>query len=214
MGFSGFFILTAECYPAVINRYLSIHSTVYGIWIASVWACAAMTMLLCDFWCLWLHIVALKLTDKYQGMGLMGYRALSWRKCCQAFLLEMYGSEPGFCVCLRATPQYMEVPRLGGQWIQTMSATYTTAHGNAGSLTCWIEARDWVLMDTSGIHYFWATTETPRSDFFLVVRHFHCGGHTQVTLAEQCSPHCHLWAVEEQVSVGSQDWAGERLRLV
>ena len=51
----------------------------------------------------------------------------------------------------------MEVPRLGVEselqlpastqlcWIQATSVTYTTAHGNAGSLTH--------LMDTSPVHY-------------------------------------------------------------
>ena len=49
--------------------------------------------------------------------------------------------------------------------IQAMSATYTTAHGNTGSLTHCIEARDQthILMDTSWVYYCWASVGTPNS---------------------------------------------------
>ena len=44
------------------------------------------------------------------------------------------------------------------------SANYTTAHDNAGSLTHWAKARDrtCVLVDTSQIHFCWATVGTPK----------------------------------------------------
>ena len=49
-----------------------------------------------------------------------------------------------------------------------MSATYTTAHSNARSLTL-NEARDQtcILMDTSCIHFRWATTGTPPNFYRL-----------------------------------------------
>ena len=50
-------------------------------------------------------------------------------------------------VFLGPHPWHMEVPRLGSNW----SATYSTAHGNAGSLTYWARpgietASSWILV--------------------------------------------------------------------
>jgi len=49
--------------------------------------------------------------------------------------------------------------------IQAESATYTTAHGNPLN-----KGRNWtwILMDTSGIHYRWATMGTPQLTCFKV----------------------------------------------
>ena len=54
--------------------------------------------------------------------------------------------------------------------IQAASATYTTAHSNAVSLTHWVKARDriHILMDTSWIRYHWATAGTPENSVFLI----------------------------------------------
>ena len=48
-----------------------------------------------------------------------------------------------------------------------MSAIYTTAHGNAGSFNPLSKARDrtYILMDSSQIHFCWATMGTPNSAF-------------------------------------------------
>ena len=54
------------------------------------------------------------------------------------------------CSC-EPTPQ----PQQGR--IKAASATYTTAHGNTRSLTHWTS----FLMDTSRVHYHWATMGTP-----------------------------------------------------
>ena len=79
---------------------------------------------------------------------------------------------------LEPHPWHMEVPRLGvngsyNYWpasqpqqhqIWATSTTYTTAQGNARSLTHWVsEGRDWtrILMDTSGIRFHCTTMETP-----------------------------------------------------
>ena len=74
-------------------------------------------------------------------------------------------------VFLGPLTRHVEVPRLGLKselqlptpqpqklGIQATSATYTTAQGNAGSLTLW--ARPGILMGTSGICYCWATVGT------------------------------------------------------
>ena len=61
-----------------------------------------------------------------------------------------------FFLVFLPSPRHMEVPRLGVQpelqppayttttatWIRATSATYTTAHGNAGSLNPLSKARD------------------------------------------------------------------------
>ena len=58
-------------------------------------------------------------------------------------------------------PQQCQIPG--------MSATYTTAHGNARSLTHkWGQGSNPVLMDTSWVYYCWATMETLR--FLLLIR--------------------------------------------
>ena len=53
-----------------------------------------------------------------------------------------------------------------------MSATYTTAHCSAGSLTPLSEARNWthILMDTNRVRYGWAMTGTPKSTYFLSLK--------------------------------------------
>ena len=61
----------------------------------------------------------------------------------------------------------MEVPRIGVKLelqIQATSASYTTAHNDARSLTKLRKARDWtrILKNTSQFHYLWATMGTPR----------------------------------------------------
>jgi len=77
---------------------------------------------------------------------------------------------------------HMEVPRLGSNWsssfqptpqpqqckIRAISATYTTAHSNVGSLTHWMRpgiepTSSWILV---GFVNRWATTGTPRKEFF------------------------------------------------
>ena len=47
-----------------------------------------------------------------------------------------------------------------------MSATYTTAHGNTGSLTH-------ILMDPSWVHYSWATTGTSREHKLYATMKYH-----------------------------------------
>ena len=49
--------------------------------------------------------------------------------------------------------------------IQDESATYTTAHGNMKILNLLTESRDQtdILMDTSQVHYHWATMGTPKN---------------------------------------------------
>ena len=82
-----------------------------------------------------------------------------------------------FCFCFLGPPyKHMEVPRLVVEselqlrptsqplqyGIQAASVTYTTAHGNARSLTHWAEAKDRtrILMDTSQICFCCSTTGT------------------------------------------------------
>ena len=83
--------------------------------------------------------------------------------------------------------QHMEVPRLGVEselQLQAYttatetqdlspSATYTTAHSNARSLTSLSKARDQthILMDTSWVCYCWATTGAP--SWFLKCPNFY-----------------------------------------
>ena len=52
-------------------------------------------------------------------------------------------------------------------WDPATSATYTTAHGNTGSLDALSKARDLthILMDTSQVHFHCTTTGTPRLRF-------------------------------------------------
>ena len=98
--------------------------------------------------CFHLYLV----TVNFTGKTVLEYRECSSGKttCLGIKSIEF------FFVCLFVFlgphPQHMEVPRLGGsnrscscrpmpepqqRQIQTMSATYTTAHGNARSLTHW-----------------------------------------------------------------------------
>ena len=53
--------------------------------------------------------------------------------------------------------------------IPAASATYSTAHGNAGSLAHLSKARDQtcIFMDTSWIHFCWAMIRTPFHFFFF-----------------------------------------------
>ena len=78
-----------------------------------------------------------------------------------------------FSLFLGPLPQHMEVPRPGVQsqqlGIRAESATYTTDHGNARSLTHWsrpgIEpAASWFLV---GFINHWAMTGTPSYRYFL-----------------------------------------------
>ena len=82
-------------------------------------------------------------------------------------------------------PWHMEVPRLGSNRscsrqpipepqqcrIQATSVTFTTAHGNAGSLAYW--ARSWIKPVYSwklvGFVNCWATTGTPRQCLFYQI---------------------------------------------
>jgi len=92
----------------------------------------------------------------------------------------------------KATPQHMEVPRLRVEWscsccptpqpqqlrIQAMSKTYTTAHGNAGSLTHWARpgikpVSLWMLVRF--INH-WATTGTPFFNLFKYKKWSSCRG--------------------------------------
>ena len=88
----------------------------------------------------------------------------------------------GFFCFLGPLPWHMEVPRLRVKWelqpqayitatempIRTVSETYTTSHGSAGSLTHWgrpgIEPHN--LMVTSQIYFRCATGEIPVVIFF------------------------------------------------
>ena len=87
--------------------------------------------------------------------------------------------------CFRPHLQHMGAPRLGVKSelqlgstpqpqqceIWAVSAPYTTAHGNAGSLTHWARpgikpVSSWVLV---GFVTCWATTGTPRDFIFLIL---------------------------------------------
>ena len=63
----------------------------------------------------------------------------------------------------------MEVPRLVFKSELQLPA-HTTAHSNTGSFNPLSKARDWthILMDSSRVHYSWATTGTPILIFGLV----------------------------------------------
>ena len=56
------------------------------------------------------------------------------------------------------------------QQVRSAFVTYTTAHGNAGSLTHWARPGDWTctLMDTSQIRFCRATMGTPGSTFLYL----------------------------------------------
>ena len=81
------------------------------------------------------------------------------------------GSQARSWINQRRSHQPMPRPQQG--WIRAASVTYTTAHGNAGSLTHWASpgiepASSWILV---GFVNHWATIGTP--DFLKIT---HCWG--------------------------------------
>ena len=88
-----------------------------------------------------------------------------------------------FFICLGPHPQHMEVLRLGAEselqllayttatatlWIQALSATYTTAHSNARSITHWV--RPGIKPESSWMLVRFISTE-PWQELWVV--HFH-----------------------------------------
>ena len=113
----------------------------------------------------------------YSVMWYIGYHTRSFRMISMWKWVGVF-KQQFFFVCLFVLfflglhLWHMEVPRLGiklelhcqprpqpqQRRIWAASATYITAHSNAGSLSHWVNC---ILMDTNKVHYCWATIGTP-----------------------------------------------------